>query len=135
LSGVDGKVADGRARHWRHRVASAINELLGRMDGAEYVSPRAPHLPGVSRSVDAREFTLAAFQTLGAPLTPKGDRLSEENGGREYMRFEEAAGSEVKSTLYEARSAAFQRLAPERTPDGRCDHLRSRAAARDGAAF
>jgi hypothetical protein len=94
------------------RGEKAINELLGSMDGAEYVGPRAPHLPGVSRCMDVREFTLAAFQSLGAQLTPRDDGLylAEEDGGRKYIRFEEAAGSEVKSTLYAAGSAAFQRL-------------------------
>jgi superfamily II DNA or RNA helicase len=94
------------------RGEKAINELLGSMDGAEYVGPRAPNLPSVSRSMDAREFTLAAFQSLGARLTPKGHGLylAEENGGREYIRFEEAASTAVKSRLYAAGSATFQRL-------------------------
>jgi hypothetical protein len=112
------------------RGQKAINELLGSMDGAEYVGPRAPNLPGVTRSMDAHEFTLAAFQSLGAQLTPKGDGLylAEENGGREYIRSEETAGSEVKSTLYAAGSAAFQPTTstvirprgPRRSPGNGC---------------
>jgi hypothetical protein len=94
------------------RGERTINELLGSMDGAEYVGPRAPSLPNVTRSMDAREFTLAAFKSLGAQLTAKnnGLYLVEENGRRSYVRFEEPGGAEVKSTLYAAGSTAFQRL-------------------------
>jgi hypothetical protein len=47
------------------REEASINEMLGSMDGAEYVGPRAPTLPGVVRSMEPRGFTLAALQTLG----------------------------------------------------------------------
>jgi hypothetical protein len=95
------------------RGEKTIDELLGSMDGAEYVGPRAPSLPSVTRSMDAREFTLAGFRSLGAQLAAKnnGLYLVEENGGRSYIRFEEpGGGGDVKSTLYAAGSASFQRL-------------------------
>jgi len=94
------------------RGEETINSLLGSMDGAEYVGPRAPTLPEVVRSMDAREFTLTALTTLGAHLTPKGPNLyvAEENGGREHIRFDEHAAPDVRSTLYAPGSAAFQRL-------------------------
>ena len=88
-----------------------IDAMLGSMDGAEYVGPRAPKLPPVVRSMDPREFTLAALKSLGADITPQkgGLYLVEENGGREWIRFDETKG-ERRATLYAPGSAAFSRL-------------------------
>jgi superfamily II DNA or RNA helicase len=90
----------------------SINAMLGGMNGAEYVGPRAPTLPGVTRSMESRDFTLAAFKTLGACVTAQASDLylAEENGGREYIRFEENAGAGTKSTLYAPGTAAFLRI-------------------------
>lgn len=90
----------------------SINTMLGSMDGAEYVGPRAPTLPGVTRSMEPREFTLAAFKTLSARITAQASNLYlvEENGGREYIRFEENDGAGTKSTLYAPGTASFLRL-------------------------
>jgi hypothetical protein len=89
-----------------------INDLLGSMDGAEYVGPRAPKLPPIVRSMEAQEFTLAALESLGAAVTSKEGRmyLLEEDGGREWIRFDEADASDHRSTLYAPGSAAFSRL-------------------------
>src|SRR5262249_57569446 len=89
-----------------------INAMLGSMDGAEYVGPRAPKLPPVVRSMDPREFSLAALKSLGAEVMPQesGLYLIEEGGGREWIRFDEAAGGERRATLYAPGSAAFSRL-------------------------
>jgi superfamily II DNA or RNA helicase len=89
-----------------------INAMLGSMDGAEYVGPRAPKLPPVVRSLDPREFSLAALKSLGAEVTAQesGLYLVEEEGGREWIRFDEAAGGERRATLYAPGSAAFSRL-------------------------
>ena len=89
-----------------------INALLGSMDGAGYVGPRAPSLPNVSRSMDARDFTLGALKMLGVRLLPDSSGLyvAEENSHREYIRFEELAPPNIRSTLYAPGSAAFQRL-------------------------
>jgi SNF2-related domain/Helicase conserved C-terminal domain len=94
------------------REEATINSILGSMDGAEYVGPRAPTLPGIVRSMAPREFTLAALQTLGANITPTQPNLFavEENGGREYIRFEDPAAEGVRSPLYAPGSAPFQRL-------------------------
>jgi hypothetical protein len=94
------------------REEATINAMLGSMDGAEYVGPRAPSLPPVIRSMGPRDFTLAALQSLGIQLTPKSPDLylAEENGGREHIRFEERLDADVKSTLYAPGSAAYQRL-------------------------
>lgn len=88
-----------------------IDAMLGSMEGAEYVGPRAPKLPPVVRSMDPREFTLAALKSLGADVTSQEDGryLVEENGGREWIRFDEKEG-ERRSTLYAPGSAAFSRL-------------------------
>jgi superfamily II DNA or RNA helicase len=89
-----------------------INAMLGSMDGAEYVGPRAPKLPPVVRSMDPREFSLAALKSLGAEVTPQesGLYLIEDHGGREWIRFDEAGGGERRATLYAPGSAAFSRL-------------------------
>jgi SNF2 family DNA or RNA helicase len=94
------------------REEATINSILGSMDGAEYIGPRAPTLPGIVRSMAPREFTLAALQTLGANVTSTQPNLFavEENGGREYIRFEDPAVEGVRSTLYAPGSAPFQRL-------------------------
>jgi superfamily II DNA or RNA helicase len=94
------------------REEENINAMLGGMDGAEYVGPRAPTLPGVVRSMEPRDFTLAALKSLGARITPQPPDLylAEENGGREHIRFEENAGAGARSTLYSPGTAAFLRL-------------------------
>lgn len=100
------------AKSTLEREEKSINEMLGGMDGAEYVGPRAPTLPGVVRSMEPRDFTLAAFKSLGARVTPQPSDLylAEENGGREHIRFEENAGAGARSTLYAPGTAAFLRL-------------------------
>ena len=97
-----------------------INAMLGNMEGAEYVGPRAPKLPPVVRSMDAPEFTLAALKSHGAQVTPCEDGLYfvEQDGGRESIRFDEAAGGERRSTLYAPGSAAFSRLVSEMIASG-----------------
>jgi superfamily II DNA or RNA helicase len=109
-----------KAKEELERGEKTINELLGSMDGAEYVGPRAPKLPPVVRSMNVREFTLSAFKALGAQLTPKNDNLflAEEKGGKEYVRFHDPPPIHVKSTLYAAGSAAFQRLISRVTATG-----------------
>jgi len=94
------------------REEKNINEMLGGMDGAGFVGPRAPSLPTVVRSMGAREFVLAALSNLGARLTPQGANLylSEQNGGSEYVRFDEHVSAATRSTLYAPGASAFLRL-------------------------
>jgi superfamily II DNA or RNA helicase len=94
------------------REEATINAMLGSMEGAEYVGPRAPKLPPVVRSMDAREFTLAALKSLGAQVTlcGPGHYLVEEDGGREWIRFDEENTPDLRATLYAPGSAAFSRL-------------------------
>lgn len=105
------------------REEASINSMLGAMDGAEYVGPRAPNLPGVTRSMAPRDFILTAFEILGARVTPQpsGVYLVQENGGREHIRFEENNGAEIKSTLYAPGTAAFTRLVDRVIATGICD--------------
>ncbi len=100
------------AKSEMEREEKTINEMLGGMDGAEYVGPRAPTLPAVARSMAPREFTLAALESLGARVTPHPPDLYlvEENGGREYIRFEDNAVAGPRSTLYAPGTTAFARL-------------------------
>lgn len=103
-------IEDARAE--LEREEATINAMLGSMDGAEYVGPRAPKLPVIVRSMEPRDFALVGLQTLGVRVTPKTPDLylAEEHGGREYIRFEERDPGGPKSTLYAPGSAAFQRL-------------------------
>ncbi len=122
IAALAGKDVEAATRQEEQSIANAksalereeesINTLLGGMDGAEYVGPRAPALPGVVRSMEPRDFTLAALRSLGARITPQPPDLylAEGNGGREHIRFEENAGAGVKSTLYAPGTAAFIRL-------------------------
>ena len=100
------------AKEQLEKEEANINEILGTMEDAAPVGPRAPTLPSAARSMSPRQFTLAAFPTLGAQISPQphGLFLAEEHGGREYIRFEESTAPEVKSTLYAAGTGAFQRL-------------------------
>ncbi|WP_407180419.1 helicase-related protein [Bradyrhizobium sp. STM 3562] len=88
-----------------------INDMLGSMDGAEYVGPRAPKLPPIMRSMEPRDFAVAALESLGATVTPKEDGiyLSEDDTGREWICFDERAPNS-RATLYAPGSAAFSRL-------------------------
>ena len=103
-------IADAKSE--LEREEESINAMLGGMDGAEYVGPRAPILPTVVRSMAPRDFTLEALKSLGVRVTPQPPDLylAEENGGREHIRFEENAGADVRSTLYAPGTAAFLRL-------------------------
>jgi superfamily II DNA or RNA helicase len=91
-----------------------IDELIGRGDGGaeEYVGPRAPKLPPVTRSMDAREFTLAALQIDGALVTDEGDGVYSVRAKdlRERICFEPRAGDEHAHVLYAPQTPAFQRL-------------------------
>jgi hypothetical protein len=100
------------AKNTLEREQESINAMLGGMDGAEYVGPRAPTLPGVVRSMEPLAFTLAALKSVGARVTPQPADLylAEENGGREYIRFVESASPGTRSTLYAPGAPAFLRL-------------------------
>ena len=103
------------------REKQNINAMLGSMDGAEYVGPRAPTLPPIIRSMGAREFTLGALASFGARVTPHGADiyLSEQDGGREFIRFEEStADGTPRATLYVPGSAAFSRLVDKTAATG-----------------
>jgi superfamily II DNA or RNA helicase len=101
-----------KAKAELEREEASINEMLGSMDGAEYVGPRAPKLPEVVRSMEPRDFALSALESFGARLTSVRPDLyrAEENGGFEYIRFGDPAPNDLRSTLYSPGSAAFQRL-------------------------
>jgi predicted RecB family nuclease len=100
------------AKNELEREEKTINAMLGGMDGVEYVGPRAPSLPATIRSMEVRDFTLAAFRILGARVTQQASDLylAEENGGREQIRFCESANTELRSTLYAPGTPAFLRL-------------------------
>lgn len=94
------------------REKDNIDAMLGGMDGAEYVGPRAPKLSEIVRSMEAREFIVSALGLLGAKVSEhlSGICRVESNGGREFIRFEGVEGTEPISTLYAPGSPAFMRL-------------------------
>lgn len=102
------------------REEERIDAMLGGMEGAEYSGPRAPSFPPVVRSMSPRDFTVAALKSFGAHITPRADDLYlvEENGGREYICFEDQRGTLAKCTLYAPGSSAFQRLVSRITATG-----------------
>lgn len=122
LAALAGKDVDKATRQAEESIIEAkakleveqgnIDAMLGSMEGAEYVGPRAPKLPPVVRSMDAREFTLAALKSFGAKVTLQEDGLYlvEEDGGREWISLDETAGGERRATVYAPGSAAFARL-------------------------
>jgi hypothetical protein len=112
-----------------------INDMLGNMEGAEYVGPRAPKFPPIVRSMEAREFALAAFKSLGAHVTQRGPDLYlvEEDGGHEWIHFDERGDVGRRATLYVPGSAAFSRLVSRMIASGvhqvvDADEARSRQA-------
>lgn len=100
------------ARAELEREEANINAILGGMDGAEYVGPRAPTLPPLEHSMDLQEFTLSALRMLGAKVTPQqpGLFLAEERGRQEYIVFEEGVSQDRRVSLYAPQSPALQRL-------------------------
>lgn len=101
-----------KAKEELKRQEENINAMLGGMDGAEYVGPRTPSLPEIVRSMEPREFTLAAFESLGAQVTAQSQDvyLVEENGGREYVCFGDHIATHPRKRLYAPGTAAFLRL-------------------------
>ena len=100
------------AKRELEREETNINSMLGSMDGAEYVGPRAPTLPPVARSMNPPEFTLSAFDVLGARVAAEetGVYLVQKKDFDERICFQERAGDERRLTLYAPHTAAFQRL-------------------------
>ena len=100
------------AKNTLEREKECIDSMLGGMEGAEYDGPRAPTLPGVVRTMEPRDFTLAALKSLGARVMPHppNQYIVDENGRTEYIRFGEYDGRDKKSTLYAPGTAAFHRL-------------------------
>lgn len=96
-----------------------INALLGGMDGMEN-GPRCPKLPGPTRSMEAQDFVLLSLKSLGARLSPQGHGmyLSEIDGQRELVRFEEGKAEEATaSILYAPGSPAFEKLVSKISAD------------------
>jgi superfamily II DNA or RNA helicase len=123
VAALAGKDVEAATRQAEKSIAEAkaelereeenINRMLGGMEGAEYVGPRAPTLPAVERSMSARDFTLSALRSLGARVSSQADGIyvAEQNGGHEFIRFEEKVDDTfARSTLYAPGTPAFSRL-------------------------
>jgi superfamily II DNA or RNA helicase len=91
---------------------SDIDGLLGQSGGSEYVGPRAPKLPAVSRSMTVPEFTLAAFEMEDARVVKEDDdvfRVQGKDGG-ERICFELKPNDPRSLVMYGASTPPFQRL-------------------------
>jgi superfamily II DNA or RNA helicase len=130
LAALSGKDVEKATRQAEQSIVEAkakleaeeanINSMLGSMEGAEHIGPRAPKLPPIVRAMDAREFTLVALKSLGAKVTPeqRGLYLVEDDDGREWIRFDEEDGADRRATLYAPGSAAFSRLVSQMIATG-----------------
>ena len=112
---LDAKSIEDAKRELEREEAN-INSMLGSMDGAEYVGPRAPILPSVTRTMDPQEFTLSALDILGARVTKEepGVFFVEGKDLRQRVCFEEHPTDDRRLTLYAPHTPAFERLV-ERT--------------------
>jgi hypothetical protein len=97
-----------------------IDEMLGGSDGKEYVGPRAPKLPPVSRSMNPQEFTLAALDQEGATLSEDGPRTYSVRGKdySERICFEAQPDDDRRVVLYAPHTPAFQRLVKRTVASG-----------------
>lgn len=108
------------AKRELEREEANINSLLGGMDGAGYVGPRAPTLPPNDRTMDLESFTLAAFRHLGANVSQQrqGLYLAQEKGRDEYITFTDGFSQDRRVSLYAPQTPAFQRLIKRLTESG-----------------
>jgi superfamily II DNA or RNA helicase len=109
-----------KAKEELERESEAIDTMLGSMDGAEYVGPRAPNLPPVERSMPADQFVLSAFRVLGAEVSERipGVFQVEQGRRREFIRFDRNDGRPTRSILYAPGTPAFSRLVSQITSTG-----------------
>ena len=78
LAGIDVSAAvqmasnsNDSAKTELEREPKNIDAMLGGMDGAEFSGPRAPSLPPLERSMDAKSFVVAAYEILGGRVVER----------------------------------------------------------------
>ncbi len=130
LAALQGKDKERAAQLEVANIEEAIETLereretiKGLLDGGEdngYVGPRAPTLPSPVRSMHLQGFTLIALAAAGMKVTPHPPDLYsvDEGRGRHLIRFKEASASNLRSTLYNESSGAFQRLVDQTIATG-----------------
>lgn len=127
LKGADVQAAVRKAEHsiaeakaTLEREEQQINEMIGSSEGQGYVGPRAPSLPTVEHSIEPRQFTLDAFENLGARVSQRRPNvyLVEEGGGRELIRFSPEPNEGERSTVYVPGSPHFAKLVQRVTTSG-----------------
>jgi hypothetical protein len=102
------------------REKEKIDEMLGEVDGIKHDEPRAPLLPNIVRSMELRDFVLAAFKGLGGLVTQQssGTYLVKENGRTQLFYFDKDTSSNFQGTLYAPGSPDFIRLVNRVTSTG-----------------
>jgi superfamily II DNA or RNA helicase len=96
-----------------------IDSLIGSMDGSADTGPRAPKLPTIERSMEPKDFVIAALKFLGATVTEQsaGRYLVDQDGSQHEIVFDpdHVAG---RAVLYAPGSAAFARLVSKMVSTG-----------------
>ena len=125
-----------------------IDELLGQGGGSEYVGPKAPKLPPVTRSMVVPDFTLAALEMEGARISEedRGIYLVQGKDVHERICFEAKADDPRPLVLYSVSTPPFQRLVKrtiasgvhdvndaDRNPSAECEKLATQWSERVGA--
>lgn len=104
------------------REQESINQMLGSMNGTEYIGPKAPTLPATARSMTVIEFVSAALQSLGARVSPASDGIylvEEVDGGHEHICFSpDRQERDRRATLYTPETGPFQQLVGRVTATG-----------------
>jgi superfamily II DNA or RNA helicase len=108
------------AKRELEREETNINSMLGGMDGAEYVGPRAPALPPITHSMNPQDFTLSALDMIGVLVTREepGIYFIEGKDCRERICFEERPADDRRLTVYAPQTPAFQRLVKRTVTSG-----------------
>lgn len=122
LAALDGKDIEKETRLAEASIENAQVELereremidatLGGMNGAGYVGPRAPSLPETARSMELREFALAALKSLDVEVSHRDHGLYalDDSEGRELITFSPTPNRDVRATYYGQGTPAFSRL-------------------------
>ena len=101
------------------RERENIDSLIGNMDGSAETGPRAPKLPPIERSMEPREFVIAALQSLGHRVSEvAGGKVIVEQGGARHEAVFDQSQATGRAVLYAPGSSAFMRLVSRMVASG-----------------
>lgn len=113
----------------------AIDEMLGSMEDCRNKGPRNPSLPRVTRSMTAKDFTLAALESLGAHITlgPGNFHTCTIDGQEQILSTDEVKPVDRRIIHYAPGTPAFDRLVGHITQSGTHEVQDSDGDAREDA--